>query len=62
MCFMVGTISCKFSVCSLNVRSVWKGELHVIVNRNILLYNFIVLDMELCRIKKYYEESDLHVK
>ena len=59
---MVGTISCKFSVLSLNAPSVWKDERHFNVERSILLYNFIVLDMELCGMKEYYEESDLHVK
>jgi hypothetical protein len=59
---MIGPISCKCSVWSLNARSFWKDELHVKVERSILLYKFIVLDMEFCGIKKYYEESDLQAK
>ena len=47
MCFTIRTIGCKFSVCSLNARSVCKDEPRVTVDRTILIYNFIVLDMEL---------------
>jgi len=41
--------------------SLWKDDLQVAVELSSLLLNFIVLDVELCEIKSYKEESNLHV-